>query len=53
MNPSSDPDPFQEISLREADLQNLNDDSLSAEEVITDQSQDAQAEEPLAPRFIP
>jgi hypothetical protein len=53
MNPSSEPFPLQEISLREADLKNLNDDNLSAAEVIANQSQDARDEEPLSPRFIP
>jgi hypothetical protein len=53
MNPSSEPNQFQEVSLQEADIKTLNDDSLPAEKVIADQSQDAQAEEPLAPRFIP
>jgi hypothetical protein len=53
MNPSSQPNELQEVSLQEADIKNLNDDSLPAAEVIADQSQDTQAKELLAPRFIP
>lgn len=53
MNPSSPPNELQEVSLQEADIQILNDTSLPANEVIADQGQDGQAEEPLAPRFIP
>ncbi len=53
MNLSPQPNELQEVYLQEADIKNLNDDSLPATEVIADQSQDAQAKEPLAPRFIP
>jgi hypothetical protein len=53
MDPASQPNELQEVYLKEADIKNLNDDSLPAAEIIADQSQDAQAEAPLAPRFIP
>ena len=53
MNSSSPPNELQEVSLQEADLRILNDASLPANEVIVAQSEDAQAEELLAPRFIP
>ena len=53
MNSLSSPKELQEISLQEADLKILNDASLPADEVIADQSKDAQAGESLAPRFIP
>ncbi len=51
MNPSSQPTELQEVHLQEADIQALNDTSLPAEQVIAEQDQEA--EEPLAPRFIP
>ena len=51
MNPSSEPNELQEVSLQEADLKGINDTSLPAGQVITEQNEDA--EEHLAPRFIP
>jgi hypothetical protein len=39
--------------LQEADLKTLNDTCLPAGQVIAEQSQDPEAEEPLAPRFVP
>ncbi len=51
MNPSSPPNELQEVHLQEADIQVLNDTSLPAGQVIAEQSEEA--EEPLAPRFIP
>jgi hypothetical protein len=51
MNPSSDPNELQEVSLQKEDLKAINDMSLPAAQVIAEQSEDA--EEHLAPRFIP
>ncbi len=51
MNPPSPPNELQEVQLQEADLKSLNDTSLPAEQVLAEQSEDA--EEHLAPRFIP
>ena len=51
MNPSSDPNELQEVSLQEADLKAINDTSLPAGQVIVEQTEDA--EQHLAPRFIP
>ena len=51
MNPSFEPNPLQEASLQEADLKTINDTSLPAAQVIAEQNEDA--EEHLAPRFIP
>ena len=51
MNPSFVPNQLQEASLQEADLKTINDTSLPAGQVIAEQY--AEAEEHLAPRFIP
>jgi len=51
MNPSSQPSELQEVHLQEADIKTLNDTSLPAGEVIAEQDQDA--EDNLAPRFVP
>jgi hypothetical protein len=51
MNPSSESNELQEVSLQEADLKTINDTSLPAGQVIEEQNEDA--EEHLAPRFIP
>ena len=53
MNPSSQPNELQEVHLQEADLKTLNDTSLPADQVIAEQSQSQDAEEPRAPRFVP
>lgn len=53
MNPSPQPNELQEVHLQEADLKTLNDTSLPAGQVIAEQSQDKDAEEPRAPRFVP
>ncbi len=53
MNPSSQPNELQEVHLQEADLKVLNDTSLPAEQILAEQTQDQDAEEPLAPRFVP
>jgi hypothetical protein len=53
MNPSSQPNELQEVHLQEADLKTLNDTSLPAGQVLAEQSQDQDAEEPRAPRFVP
>ena len=51
MNPSSQPNELQEVHLQEADIKTLNETSLPAGQVIAEQTTDA--EEPLAPRFVP
>ena len=51
MNPSFEPNELQEVSLHEADLETINDMSLSAGQVIAEQNEEA--EEQLPPRFIP
>ncbi len=51
MNPSSPPNELQEVHLQEADIKALNETSLPAGQVIAEQNKEA--EEPLAPRFIP
>lgn len=51
MNPSSAPKELQEVYLQESDLKTINDTSLPAAQVIAEQNEDA--EEHLAPRFIP
>jgi hypothetical protein len=51
MNPSSETNELQEVSLQEADLKTINDTSLPAGQVIAEQNEEA--EEHLAPRFIP
>jgi len=51
MNPEPQPNELQEVHLQEADLKTLNDTSLPAGQVIAEQNEDA--EENLAPRFIP
>jgi hypothetical protein len=51
MNPSSDPNKLHEVQLQEASMPTLNDTSLPAGQVIAEQNEDA--EEHLAPRFIP
>ena len=51
MNPAPQPNELQEVHLQEADLKTLNDTSLPAGQVIAEQNEDA--EENLAPRFIP
>ena len=53
MNPSSQPNELQEVHLQEADIKALNETSLPAGQVIAEQTQDQEAEEPLAPRFVP
>lgn len=53
MNPSSQPTELQEVHLQEADIKALNNTSLPAAQVIAEQTQDQDAEEPLAPRFVP
>ncbi len=53
MNPSSQPNELQEVHLQEADLKTLNETSLPAEQIIAEQNQARDTEEPLAPRFIP
>jgi len=53
MNPSSQPNELQEVQLQEADIKALTDTSLPAGQVIAEQTQDKDAEEPLAPRFVP
>ena len=51
MNPSSPPNELQEVHLQEADIKALNETSLPAGQVIAEQNEEA--EQPLAPRFIP
>jgi hypothetical protein len=51
MNPSSQPNELQEVHLQEADIKTINETSLPAGQVIAEQNKDA--EENLAPRFIP
>jgi hypothetical protein len=51
MNPSSEPNELQEVHLQEADLKTINDTFLPAGQVIAEQNEEA--EEHLAPRFIP
>jgi hypothetical protein len=51
MNPSSEPNPLQEVYLQEADLKTINDMSRPAAQVIAEQNEEA--EEHLSPRFIP
>ena len=51
MNAPSPANELQEVQLREPELKRLSDISLPAEQVITEQCEDA--EEQLAPRFIP
>jgi hypothetical protein len=51
MNPSSEPNELQEVHLQEADIKALNETSLPAGQVIAEQNKEA--EEPLAPRFVP
>ncbi|MBN2118822.1 MAG: hypothetical protein JW730_19790 [Anaerolineales bacterium] len=53
MNPSSQPNELQEVQLQEADIKALTDTSLPAGQVIAQQTQDQDAEEPRAPRFVP
>ena len=53
MNPVSQPKELQEVHLQEADLKTLNETSLPAGQVIAEQSQDQDAEEPRSPRFVP
>jgi hypothetical protein len=53
MNPTSRSNELQELQLKEADLKTLNDTSLPAAQVIAEQSQVQDAEEPRAPRFVP
>ncbi len=53
MNPSSQPNELQEVHLQEADLKTLNETSLPAEQIIAEQTQTRDPEEPLAPRFVP
>jgi transposase-like protein len=54
MNPPSPPNELQEVQLQEAELERLNDISLPAEQVIAEQSKDAEDALPrLAPRYIP
>ena len=54
MNPPSPPTEIQEVQLQEAELENLNDISLPAEQVIAEQCKDAGDALPrLAPRYIP
>jgi len=51
MNPSSQPNELQEVHLQEADIKTLNETSLPAGQVIAEQNEEA--EENLAPRFVP
>jgi hypothetical protein len=51
MNPPSQPNELQEVYLQQAEVEALNATSLSAGQVIAEQSQEA--EERLTPRFIP
>ena len=54
MNPPSPPNELQEVQLQEAELARLNSISLPAEQVIAEQSEDAEDAFPrLAPRYIP
>ncbi len=53
MNPSPQPNELQEVHLQEADLKTLNETSRPAEQIIAEQNQAQDAEEPLAPRFVP
>ena len=53
MNPSPQPNELQEVHLQEADIKALNETSLPAGQVIAEQTQDKDAETPLAPRFVP
>ena len=53
MNPSSQPNELQEVQLQEAELKTLNDTSLPAGQVLAEQSQSQDAEEPRSPRFVP
>ncbi len=60
MNPSSQPNERQEVHLQDADtsvaalwVKALNETSLPAEQILAEQTQNRDAEEPLAPRFVP